>query len=181
MNTPYGEPCLCGAELIEHAADGPGWYFRCCALTYVGEKIVSVGPVRLDAPLLVRGRPTAAQINLALAGVSAPPEGMTTALYRRSDADKTLLYIGISDALRTRTSFHIRKSAWFQFATEVEVEWFATRKDAERAETAAIKAERPLFNRQHAPIELRAAAVRYLEQRGALDMDRESVAPASGP
>ena len=94
-----------------------------------------------------------------------------TALYRIwGDAD-LLLYIGISDRLRSRTGSHIAGSSWMDFAVRSTIERYPTRAVALDAEEAAIKAERPLFNHQHNDTpESRRALVEYLIKHDRLDL-----------
>lgn len=100
-----------------------------------------------------------------------PPTGMTTALYRRYDADDNLLYVGISDNPRRRGARHRKRSSWAAFAVRAGVEWFPSREAAEAAERAAIETESPLFNDRHnATPEARARLVHYLVDRGRLDL-----------
>lgn len=94
-----------------------------------------------------------------------------TALYRRFDAEGTLLYVGITDALDERTKAHDDGSSWSEFATHETVEMFPDRAAALAAEVQAIRSERPLFNMQHnnSP-EARRRLVGYLIQNGRIDL-----------
>lgn len=87
------------------------------------------------------------------AGVSLPPylrerprANKATFLYRFYDAKDELLYVGITDNLIERTFSHARASTWMEFAVRSTIERHAKRRDAEEAEVAAIRGERPLFN-----------------------------------
>jgi hypothetical protein len=72
-----------------------------------------------------------------------------TALYRIfGDAD-LLLYIGISDDFGIRWKAEARKFPWWDEHRRMTVEWLDSRPEAEAAETAAIKAEKPKYNKQH--------------------------------
>lgn len=77
------------------------------------------------------------------AAVSEP-----TALYRYFDCYGDLLYVGISLSAVTRLSQH-KKHLWFQDITDIKVEWFAEREDAESAEVRAIRNEFPEHNVTH--------------------------------
>jgi hypothetical protein len=80
--------------------------------------------------------------------MSETPE--RTALYRHFDADRNLLYVGISVNPESRWKSHLYSLAeWPRFAALRTDEWFDTRAAAEAAEVAAIKAERPRFNGSH--------------------------------
>ncbi|MEU9436571.1 GntR family transcriptional regulator [Streptomyces sp. NPDC048252] len=79
---------------------------------------------------------------------TAPPG--RTALYRFYDIDDRLLYVGISNDPEARWKSHLYGLAtWPQLAVTRTDTWFENRQDAETAEVAAIKAERPLFNGSH--------------------------------
>jgi len=69
-----------------------------------------------------------------------------TQLYRHYDARKRLLYVGISLSAVSRLSQHKDKT-WFTEIARVTVENFPSREMALSAEAAAIKAERPLYNK----------------------------------
>ena len=72
-----------------------------------------------------------------------------TALYRiYGDAD-LLLYIGISDDFGRRWKEHAKKQPWWGEMRRLAAdEWFDDRKDAEAAEEAAIKTEKPKYNKR---------------------------------
>lgn len=166
LRTPFGQPCICGEERIDYRGEGLRSLYLCCCVTYLGDQIVAIGQVWLDGPMKAKIEPSAQQLLNALADAAPAPEGMTTALYRRRDADGVLLYVGITDRLPDRSRWHERHSAWAPFVTSRTTEWFASRRDAEAAEKAAIKAERPLFNRQHADPAAQAALAAYLLDGG---------------
>lgn len=71
-----------------------------------------------------------------------------TALYRYFDADGRLLYLGITNDPSRRDQAHKSKSkyTWYPLAASREVKWYATRSEAEAAETAALAAEQPPWN-----------------------------------
>lgn len=71
------------------------------------------------------------------------------ALYWHYDADDVLLYIGISRNVVVRSEAHARSSEWVRFAVRAEARWYATRVDASVAEVAAIRRDKPVFNRAH--------------------------------
>jgi predicted GIY-YIG superfamily endonuclease len=101
---------------------------------------------------------------------SAPPPEVPTALYRRYDADDVLLYIGISENPDERANSHLNNSAWTHFAVREEREMFPNRPEALTAETAAIEAERPVFNLARADASARERSVQYLIDKGRLDL-----------
>lgn len=72
-----------------------------------------------------------------------------TALYRHFSAEGILLYVGISMSVPQRTSQHARSQPWFIDVVRIDIQWFDNRRDALRAERAAIKKERPLFNKTY--------------------------------
>lgn len=70
-----------------------------------------------------------------------------TALYRLYDAEGVLLYVGVSDELKTRFKAHPASKPWWPSVHSRRIEWFDNRLDAEVAEQAAIHDEGPLWNR----------------------------------
>ena len=73
---------------------------------------------------------------------------MRTALYRHFGKDNVLLYVGISIAVASRLSQHRKHSKWFDELTRVDIEWYASRPEALKAERTAIQNENPIFNKQ---------------------------------
>ena len=71
-----------------------------------------------------------------------------TALYRHFDAYGDLLYVGISLSAVARLAQH-KSAPWFQDITDIKVEWFDDREDAEIAEIQAIRTEFPEHNVIH--------------------------------
>lgn len=74
-----------------------------------------------------------------------------TALYRLFAESGVLLYIGVSNDPEVRYVQHAADKPWWPEVVTMTTEWFDTRVQALAAETAAIKAEDPLHNRQHSP------------------------------
>lgn len=72
-----------------------------------------------------------------------------TALYRHYDKDDNLLYIGISHSLMQRVCSHTQHSNWILKSAKMSIEWFDNRYIARHAERLAIKAEKPMFNKDH--------------------------------
>lgn len=72
-----------------------------------------------------------------------------TCVYRLYDANDVLLYVGITTDTAVRWQAH-STSKWWPNVARKDVTWYAKRTDAEAAEIAAIKAERPAHNRAHA-------------------------------
>lgn len=72
-----------------------------------------------------------------------------TALYRFYDAAGTLLYIGVSLDVRQRWKQHALDKTWWPEVAERTVEWHDSYPKALYAESAAIRAERPLYNIRH--------------------------------
>lgn len=68
-------------------------------------------------------------------------------LYRHFDGNGVLLYVGISLSSVARLCQHRNASNWFEEIRRIEVEVFPSRRDAEAAETVAIKKENPLHNK----------------------------------
>jgi hypothetical protein len=80
------------------------------------------------------------------------------ALYRFYDARENLLYVGITDEPWRRWREHVRTQPWYPQVKHQAVTWYDTERQARRAETRAIRRERPKFNIAGAlrPIEVRA-------------------------
>jgi len=97
----------------------------------------------------------------------SPDGGRRCALYRHFDAAGVLLYVGISDAPVVRGKSHAKYSNWVRFAVRMEAEWLDSREAAERAERAAIRTERPIFNVAHAVGESVERMRRYVESQSA--------------
>lgn len=99
------------------------------------------------------------------------PIPVPTALYFWYDADRVLLYIGITGDLATRQSSHAKRSSWAEFADHSKVRRFLSRSEAEAAEKAAIESDRPLFNRTYNDTpEARQRLVAYLVKQNRLDL-----------
>ena len=76
--------------------------------------------------------------------------GKRTALYRFYDERNVLLYVGITDRLGHRWSEHVHGKPWWPEVRRQATEWYGSRQEAEQAEQAAIKVERPVYNIVHA-------------------------------
>lgn len=72
--------------------------------------------------------------------------GTRTALYRYWDVRGELLYVGVAGNPDVRWREHRGRSEWAKFSEDRQVEWFESRRDALKAEAAAIWNERPVFN-----------------------------------
>jgi len=73
-----------------------------------------------------------------------------TGLYRIFGDEDVLLYIGVSDSFGVRWKQHAKVQPWWGEVRRLEVVWIHGRDEAEAAERAAIKAERPKYNKIHA-------------------------------
>lgn len=69
-----------------------------------------------------------------------------TQLYRHWDKDNNLLYVGISYSSLNRLRQHEKNARWFKLVSNVTIEQYTTRREAEIAEMTAIKTENPLYN-----------------------------------
>jgi DNA-binding transcriptional regulator YhcF (GntR family) len=69
-----------------------------------------------------------------------------TALYRLYDAERSLLYVGITGQPSPRFAQHSADKPWWPQVEHREVEWFDTRSLAAEAEVAAILNESPAHN-----------------------------------
>ncbi len=162
-----GQPCICGTGNWDLTEAGRRVYV-CCAPVYFGSDLVALGPVWLNRPIGINRNLGPEELRALLADAGTVPEGMTTALYRRFDADRRLLYVGITDDLPKRIRKHERRSAWSVFVEYRSVEWFPSREMAVSAEVAASQREMPLFNQKHATREARDALIKYLSEEGRL-------------
>jgi hypothetical protein len=89
------------------------------------------------------------------------------ALYRHYDAGGSLLYVGISVNLGSRTRDHRRAAPWVQFVDRTVSTWFPTRQEALEAERSAIQNELPLFNKHHSSPERDERLLAYLIEHNA--------------
>jgi hypothetical protein len=94
--------------------------------------------------------------------VSYQPTG---ALYRHFDSGGTLLYVGSTETfkLRSRHLGHVRTGRWWAYVARIEVEEIPKRRDAYLIETAAIHAERPIFNSMGSTPEREAREAAYVD------------------
>ena len=97
-------------------------------------------------------------------------QGETTYLYRCFDSEGNLLYIGITKSIPTRMEEHKWYSAWWPYLDRYELEEISSRKEAFRAETEAIHAELPIFNKI-ASRRSGTDAVHYVMSRSSLEPD----------
>ncbi|MFJ6667464.1 GIY-YIG nuclease family protein [Streptomyces sp. NPDC091383] len=68
-------------------------------------------------------------------------------LYRFYDADRQPLYIGITHTGDTRIATHRRQSKWWPLAEYIAISVYPNWSSMEKAERAAIRAEKPRFNK----------------------------------
>lgn len=83
----------------------------------------------------------------AFAEIEARGSITRTALYRHFSEAGLLLYVGISEDEPRRREQHRRASPWFHLVARTTVDPFPSKEDALEAERAAIRDERPKFNR----------------------------------
>jgi predicted GIY-YIG superfamily endonuclease len=72
--------------------------------------------------------------------------GKSVAVYRFYDRHEELLYVGISNNPRRRWKQHMKEKAWYPQVRHQTVTWYDSERAARRAESAAIRQERPHFN-----------------------------------
>lgn len=72
-------------------------------------------------------------------------------LYRLFNAAGELLYIGITNDLNARFSWHAGRSPWWPEVADCRTDFFPSREALRAAETQAIKAEQPRYNRASVP------------------------------
>ena len=120
-----------------------------------------------------RGAPAGPTLPLPPAPLKRPSG--RTALYRHFDADDVLLYVGVTESLPSRDGQHAGGSVWHLFVARVDAIWLNTRAEALKAETAAIAAEVPIFNKKKAPVGRERRVEDYLTKRGRLDLLAEAL------
>lgn len=88
-------------------------------------------------------------------------------VYRMFSADGELLYIGKSVGLGGRLGQHLSASWWISDVASMTLEWFAHDDEAAEAERSAIRAEKPIHNKQHNLDASRALRRKHLAAVGA--------------
>jgi len=160
-------------ETVEPCAGGQGGAGKYAVYQIQAAQWPSVSLMPPDVPEVAQAPESDVTPHLRLASTptAAPGEAVPTALYRYYDADDLLLYVGITGNLYRRQTRHERASSWMDFVARSTVERFPDREAAETAETAAIKAEGPLFNDVHnATPEARQRLVEYLIKHDRLSL-----------
>ena len=71
---------------------------------------------------------------------------MKQTLYRFYDQNDQLLYVGITKFFEPRLKQHYKNADWFFQTASVKLEHYQTRQDVEKAESVAIKTEKPIYN-----------------------------------
>jgi hypothetical protein len=84
---------------------------------------------------------------------------MSETLYRFTDENGRLLYVGISSGALRRFTQHQGDKGWWREVTDIGIEHYETRAEVVAAERAAILTESPAYNVQHNANKRRAAAV----------------------
>lgn len=69
-------------------------------------------------------------------------------LYRFYDADRQPLYIGISSCHATRLNSHRKRSEWWPLTEYIAISAYPTHAAVAEAERAALRHEKPRFNKQ---------------------------------
>ena len=93
------------------------------------------------------------------------------ALYRHFDSLRNLLYVGISlDAIK-RLRQHGHTSDWCHQIASVEIEQFANRQEAMKAEREAILSEKPAFNVRRRPRQRKQIAFVQLSRDCPLEIE----------
>jgi len=70
---------------------------------------------------------------------------LPTAVYRLY-SDETLIYVGVTNSLKTRFAWHAKHSSWWPQVTRKTVVWYGERYKALDAEAIAIRDEHPGHN-----------------------------------
>lgn len=76
-----------------------------------------------------------------------PDSPERTALYHLYNADGQLLYVGITVNPKARWRAHAKDKYWWPEVARKTIEWFETRKSAERVEKIEVEEEGPKYNR----------------------------------
>lgn len=71
---------------------------------------------------------------------------MKQTLYRFYNEEGHLLYVGITKFFEPRLKQHYKNADWFFETASVKLEHFQTRQQVEKAESQAIKHEKPIYN-----------------------------------
>lgn len=72
-----------------------------------------------------------------------------TALYRLYDATGTVIYVGIATNPFTRWEQHALTKPWWSDVVTREIEWCATREEAEKRERHKVNHRAPTWNSRH--------------------------------
>ena len=81
--------------------------------------------------------------------MSQPKSLERTALYRLYDADRILLYIGITKQPDKRFKQHAQNQNWWHLVVRSEIHWLDSRDEALAVEAKAVQAEKPRFDATH--------------------------------
>lgn len=81
-----------------------------------------------------------------------------TARYRLFDADDVVIYVGITKSPASRMDSHSREDSWWPEVARKTMCWYPTRVAARIAETAAIEAHEPKYNKMKSSYSPAAAA-----------------------
>jgi predicted GIY-YIG superfamily endonuclease len=175
METTFDCPVCGGSEALglrigREWLNEPRFIWRCdneCAVTEIRSGLLARG---IDADCL--GDYGTDDVIYELDCCPREPDSdQPTALYRWWDEENLLLYVGISDELAARVKGHVRGSSWMDFAATSAIERHPTRTAALAAEEEAIKAEKPIFNKQHnSSPEAQQRLVEYLIKHNRLDL-----------
>jgi|HubBroStandDraft_2_1064218.scaffolds.fasta_scaffold11006_6 predicted GIY-YIG superfamily endonuclease len=85
-------------------------------------------------------------------------------VYRARDSAGRLLYIGYSRDIQARFRGHANTAPWYPEIDDISADWYSVKYEAVTAETAAIRAERPIWNwasspDRHARLQLEATRI----------------------
>lgn len=78
-----------------------------------------------------------------------PPDGFkgACAVYRATDINGHLLYVGATRSPQNRILAHSRSSEWFEMAAKIAISWHKSRESALNAEAKIIMMCKPKFNK----------------------------------
>lgn len=83
-----------------------------------------------------------------------------TGLYRLFDKKGRLLYVGIGYDPKLRWARHAALTKWWKSVAAKRVEWFPTRRQAERAEIVAIQDEGPIYNKKDSLVPYQGSTIK---------------------
>jgi hypothetical protein len=100
-----------------------------------------------------------------------------TAVYRVFGEEHLLLYIGMTNSIPIRWNGHEAVQPWWDELRSLTVEWYESRPEADAAEEAAIRAERPKYNVTYLKPSLVKRGERKRQEPAPVDWENFEVEP----